>query len=820
MTGVNALAEYRAAAVKLRETAEWNRFDARFQEPPIGSGRKRGRLIPLVDANIVKFFMDPDHEARLVDSFASLHDSLDSQRDKKGADTGEAVPQHLMTFARVTAEFMFLSSKVSIGNEARQLWREAPLIAPAHAEETASMLRQIERKIADLYTRVARMTEAEVLQADGKRAAETVEALHENRASPRPLAQLVREVSGSFEELFGPKGRQGKNDETTALEEGSRWLRLMRDSKLRPLLSHSLCAEQVLSPPMARVEQLAKKLLVQKKRAALARGESSTRVSQLAWQDATVVVQVAILNELASQMAGGGEEMRFILISGDDTLHAVYADQFWSDPNADPAHYVLRRPLQYIPIMNARDIPNGYRAKELFDTLLTVLDTVTDFVTQRTCQAYALDYDLRRGSYRLPRWLSQLEMVPLRRLADLWLEATIASNALCAGLAVHDFGIKDLVARLDQFAGDKQALAPLIELHEKIFRDIDGIQIPLIAQELLSEAIGALRRQAAATGVGGARIPLLLRERFEDVTGSQPIDEFVDGLAPSRGEADLKQLQKAMQGWPRAKVLFFAGMVAAVANNFERASRHLAHAQQLAESTPASAARGARVDANEISYLHCVVDRMRMRDKPAFLDVRRRLDRLAKAAPDGTFEHARALSEQGSLFLMRYFNLMFDVEQANHADVPEMVDKSRICLDRARRASMVRGRNAAEFHLIQALDTQIHTNTIALRIVQSGFFEGHAFQVKDVDTSLGILENVSDDPEEQDHIVGFWENLARWLTAPPDRRGEAAATVAVYCRSKLRGLKTLGDEYQAPTDAIVFKFVAERAEAELGTTGV
>ena len=42
----------------------------------------------------------------------------------------------------------------------------------------------------------------------------------------------------------------------------------------------------------------------------------------------------------------------------------------------------------------------------------------------------------------------------------------------------------------------------------------------------MSEAVGALRRQAKATGVGRPRIPLLLRERFEDVTGSRAIEEL------------------------------------------------------------------------------------------------------------------------------------------------------------------------------------------------------------------------------------------------------------------------------------------------------
>jgi hypothetical protein len=816
MTGASALSTYRAAAVKLREVAEWNRFDGEFQELRSSSGRKRGRLIPLVDANIVKFFMDPDHEARLVDSFASLHASLGSQQSRKVREGEETVPQHLMTFARVTAEFMFLSSEISIGNEARQLWREAPLIAPAHAEETASMLRQIERKITNLYRRVALMTEAEILQVDGKEAAKTVEALQENRESER-VPGLVREMSGSFEKLFGPKERQDKNDkndknnEMTALEEGLRWLRLMRDSKLRPLLSHPMCDDQVLHPPIDKIERLARKLLSQKKKAALTRGESSTRVSQLAWQDATVVVQTSILNELARQRTGDDEERRFILITGDETLHAVYADLFWSDPDADPAHYVLRHPLQYIPIMNARDIPNGYRAKALFDQLLKVLDTVTDFVTQRRCDAFALEYDFRRRPHKLPRWLDQLEMLSLRRLADLWLEATIASNAICAGLAVYDFGIEYLSERLDQLAGDKEARDPLIKLHKEILDEIEGTQLPLIAQELLTEASGALRRQKA-TGVGRARIPLLLRERFEDVTRTQPIDEFVMGLGNKGGEANLYQLQAAMMDWPPAKTLFFAGMVAAVANNFERASRQLEHAQQLAAVAPASGSAKRRFDVHEISYLQCVVDRMRMRDESIFKEVRRRLEGLVKGASEESFERARALSEQGSLFLMRYFNLRFGVELNDRADIHDLVSRAQHYLDEARRASSRLGRERND--LVRALDIQIHTNTIGMQIVRSGFFDGRPTPVKDVDTSLGVLENMRDDPEDQDHIVGFWEQLAHWLAAPPGRRREEAASVAKFCRSGLKGLETLGDEYQAPTDAPVFRFVAERAEAE------
>jgi hypothetical protein len=472
--------------------------------------------------------------------------------------------------------------------------------------------------------------------------------------------------------------------------------------------------------------------------------------------------------------------------------------------------------------MNPRDIPNGYQAMELFHELLTVLDTVTDFVTQRTCNAFALDYDFRHGSYKQPRWRRELEMPPLQRLADLWLEATIASNALCAGLAVHDFGIKDLVARLDQFASDKQALAPLIDLYEQIFRDIDGIQLPLVAQELLADAVGAARRQAKAVGVGGVRIPLLIRERFEDVTGNQPIDEFVTRLAQSREGTNMTQLNQAMRRWPRQKVLFFAGTVAAVANNFERAARLLLHTVQLLRAnapTSSKVLEGRPNDLDEVLYLQCVVDRMRMHDEAVFNDARRRLDLLADSTPRGSFEYARALSEEGSLFLMRYFNVKFDIEKGASVDVADaMVERSKACLDQAQRASLsARKRRAVDLSLIRALDTQIHTNTIGWHVVRSGFFDGHVRQIKDIETSLGILENGRGDLLRDDHIVGFWERVGSWLIASPERRAEKASEVAEFCHSGLRALAALGAEYQAPSDSVVFKFVAERACVELAS---
>jgi hypothetical protein len=830
MIAPGAVSAYRAAAVRLREVAEWNRFDARFQD---GENTDRpGRLVPLVDASIVKFFMDPDNEVHLIDSFANLQFK---QVTEGGASDAEA--SRLSTFARITAEFMFLHTPVTIGREQKQLWREPPLLAPAHAQETAAMLRSIEGKVARIYDEVRDKTEAEIRHADGSGAMASVDALSEavRPGEPRPdeFQHLVDGLSKAFDQMFKPRRRTDFREVNArkaleiarALEEAVRWWRLMKQAKLRPLLSHPLCNAEILDPPSDKVRRLATALAAQKRAGAWARGEPSARVMQRALHDATVVVQATLMNEAARKTDGGtGEELRFILITADEGLHRVYAEQFWQGVDPDPKDYVLRRPLQYIPIMNARDIPNGYGAYELFQRFLSVLTSVTDFVTQRTCGWFALEHDWR-GQQRPPGMRpTALEMAAFERLTELWQQATTATNALCAGLAVHDFGITHLTDRLDRLAGDAQVLTPLIDLHEQIYRSIDGIQLPLIAQEMLVEAVGALRRQAKGSGVAGVRMPLLIRERFSEATGDRRIEDFVAGLAHGTVASSHKRLLEAMKGWARHKVLFFAGSVAAVANNFERAMRHLSLAEESGRSDlTADQAPDAPVsdaiarELAEISYLRCVVNRLSMRDGSGFNHTRERLKALRRAAPRGSFERARAMSEMGSLLLMRYFNVQFDIETgAAPGTTTTMVERAKPSLEDALQlVQQLLKRQDQDPALMGELVSQVHTNRICWYVINSGFFDRRSTPFPDaVRDSLYALEEAAGERLESDHIIGLWGQVGSWLTAPPTRRGDMALEVAKFCRSRLQALEAMGADYQAPVDAKVFAFVAERASAE------
>jgi hypothetical protein len=296
------LTAYRDAAVRMREAAEWNLFDATFQEG--AKSRRPGRLVPLVDANIVKFFMDPDHETHLIDSFSNLPAPRLAKSGVGGQGGGEPAP-HLVTFARVTAEFMFLSTPVTIGGEKRQLWRETPLITPAHSEETTALLRRIESKVAQLYQKVAPLTEAQILEVAGDKALRSLQALStagaRSEIDSSTLRSLVHDLSESFEQLYAP-ARTAESAQSTelveqinALDEGLRWIRLIREDKLRPMLSHPLCTTDVLQPPEEQIRAIAEPLEKRKRSTESGRADSSARVARRAWRDAMAVVQTVML---------------------------------------------------------------------------------------------------------------------------------------------------------------------------------------------------------------------------------------------------------------------------------------------------------------------------------------------------------------------------------------------------------------------------------------------------------------------------------------------------------------------------------------------
>src|SRR5262245_18430704 len=106
------LQQYVQEAITLRLNLQQNFDDYHF-------GIEGGRIVYLMDANVVRIFLDPEREARHFAPFQTSH-------------------QAAATTALVSAEFLFSRRLAGQGDT-------AALIAPSHADDLTSVLAGIKR---------------------------------------------------------------------------------------------------------------------------------------------------------------------------------------------------------------------------------------------------------------------------------------------------------------------------------------------------------------------------------------------------------------------------------------------------------------------------------------------------------------------------------------------------------------------------------------------------------------------------------------------------------------------------------------------------
>ena len=70
-----------------------------------------------------------------------------------------------------------------------------------------------------------------------------------------------------------------------------------------------------------------------------------------------------LLDEAAAK---SGEKLQYVLVTADRVLIDAYARWYWTDrlDTAPNARFVLRTPLQYVPVLNVREMPNGIETSD------------------------------------------------------------------------------------------------------------------------------------------------------------------------------------------------------------------------------------------------------------------------------------------------------------------------------------------------------------------------------------------------------------------------------------------------------------------------
>jgi hypothetical protein len=257
-----------------------------------------GKIVYLVDSDIVSLFLRPEREARCVVPFG-----------------GQPAENYAAPTAMITAEILFSGSLV--GQHGEPL-----LIAPAHAEEVAAFK--------------AWLGMAAEQETDHKELA-SGPINDQLRQLARKLGNGEVDYNWAAIEISGLLPSFSKES-----WEGAHHLaRLTNERLLRPLAHHGAVTECVMSPDPTTVAEWIQRISRE-------RLPSSSRNELGHMRDAEALAQVILMNESSDK------QTRYVLVTADRSLFGAYTTWYW---NTKPDIYVMRSPLQYTPILSSHEMP-------------------------------------------------------------------------------------------------------------------------------------------------------------------------------------------------------------------------------------------------------------------------------------------------------------------------------------------------------------------------------------------------------------------------------------------------------------------------------
>lgn len=619
----SSVEHYLDGAIRLRQAATWNTFDANIK------GALSQRIIPIVDADVIRLFMAPAEETSYVNPFPSVESNSAARR---------AWNDPLTLVAAATAEFIFLTDKIEILGQQVGKWNEPLRITSPHLGDVESMLYQIKMKIVKGMQSLAELEDAAIERLDPLLA-----RMH--REPDRGLGALVQALPNSLRELYlGP------------MYEAERWIRLRDDQVLLKLEGLAEATPEILQPDQKLMECWREPLFKSLMRSYVLNRDQGRRsdpegfrrrAEERAQRDALALASVTALNE-AGLEAGADRGWRAILISGDDRLHRVYARWAWETSGASlrPERYVLRRPLQYTPVLNVVSMSKDQSAAEIFTKLTKALDLTVDLLLEQwqgKINPFLLEYHWEHHSKNWLRTLDQEGIEEhLAKCNGYWLEAINHINARNHPYLTRDY--QKLFDKLRAAFDEPQAQRELINRTRDVFEEIDAEHFRLVLEETTYE----LARIETPM-----RMPFMVRTEFpEFLAANGSIAQFLYGepesLTMRRHEvAELDALAQSIQNRPGVRATFLTAILAAANGSFIRASRLMTRAQQLADDI----VQDDRGLLGEMAYFHALIMRLNVKGRGDYERAHALLQRELSAASGDPLRKARALSEAAALEL-------------------------------------------------------------------------------------------------------------------------------------------------------------------------
>jgi len=577
--------QYFQEVVELRLCLQWNADDYEFAQ-------KGGRIVYLMDANIVVFFMNPVLEAHHVDAF----------------DSGEP-GRHAVATALVTAEFLF--SRGLNGQDGYPA-----LIAASHAEELGDVLGAMQRP-ADPPPEMPRIL-----------ARTTRDAL-------KMLIQRVRRGQIDRSDAVNQLRRLVPEFATELLESGfqqaNQFLRLYREDLIRPLAVHSEATTEILDIRQSGAAELDRwtKIIMPERMRAHARsnrhaGERGRRGAapsvyseqKRARRDAEALIQTMRLDEAARHAK---QPTRYVLVTADRALFDAYANWFWGDGGGDQrqARFVLRYPLQYVPMLNLMDMPNGIERSDIFERTRNALDTLLAPLRAVDPRRYPESLSMHRILARVTADDQKLQEALKRLYGHNPFELEAGSAPLFQQIKVDwEQGFRSGVV-LNAELMRRRARAefePLVcllredvDLRTAILQDQQRILTQLEAAHLAVNtrvSVARLMGIDQTDGAGPPRGMLAIRAAFPRIIGDASLENVLEDLASGRDAQLAHRIEKILQGPLDHQTLFFAACLAHRCSRWHTALHYGERALALLQAEHVASTAGSfEAELHEIGYL-------------------------------------------------------------------------------------------------------------------------------------------------------------------------------------------------------------------------
>ena len=460
------------------------------------------RLVYVFDANIVGFFLSPEHELHHIKSIAPERPSL-------------------RLTSLLTAEFLF--SRRLAGQ-----WGDAPYLAPSHAEDVASMLGKLRIKLSEIDLDAP---------APPARDADAILRIIENlQRGAQPTHEILERIARILPEAVRPLVEQ------PALE-ARQFVRLHEQDLLRPLWLDRQLTEDIADPATAIIDAWTRRLR-----------KTGRAVDQRTTRDAKTLAQIELLN---AAMIEANEPVRYLFVSSDSFVQRAYHAWYWQ---ADQPFFALRQPIQYLPMLNVEEMDNDIESSDLVAITRRTLDVCFASV-ESADERYPLvlpqlveDADDSDSAlfHDGPLAAEMLDELELR-----WAEAEDNAVALSADMLRHrkeySLGpLRDVLAsrHFKEVALDYQA---------RLIGEVESHHLSLIAQSDLADIVARLEQVEV---VGPRRAPLLMRADFSPFIEEQALDDVLESFHGELDRSSIRTLTDRIKKQPGALALLFTAMIA------------------------------------------------------------------------------------------------------------------------------------------------------------------------------------------------------------------------------------------------------------------